>query len=90
MKLSNMKDGEFLYSKVTSILYTRKKGVLMKFPFYDQCDPTWTEAAYRLDGNHFGKPNQQMIDYATKPKPRPKKKKEQTAKERRIKYGKLQ
>ena len=63
MKLSNMKNGEYLYSPTTEIIYTRKSGVVMKFPLYLSPAPNrvWDESRYTLDGNHFVKPSKQTM-----------------------------
>ena len=64
MRLSSMKDGEYLYSEVTDIMYSRKDGVLIKFPMYaddELPDRRWADSGYSLDDNHFVKPTKQKM-----------------------------
>lgn len=64
MKLSKLKDGEFAFSNVTEILYSRCKGILIKLPLYAGAEKEWSKSNYSKDSNHFVKATKAQIEIA--------------------------
>lgn len=65
MKLSKLKEGEFAFSNITEILYSKCKGVLIKLPLYAGADKVWSKSGYSQDSNHFVKATKEQVAIAT-------------------------